>query len=192
MVGLKIALVCFVAVADISGGKAAEVNVPEPPPAVVWETPTEAPTQAPVYVPPVQEGFVAYRIHGYTPPIEWQRDLYNKLAARGIGWYWPYAVCQIFQESRWNQWSDNGVDKGITQQKGVYWANRAAHYGVAGADIWDVYAQFTVFAGMMADLLAANGSVEMALSVYFYGTGEYAPQYIADVMSHWAALEVVR
>ena len=75
MVGIKIALVCFMAVADISGGKAAEANVPEPTPAVVWEAPTEAPTQAPVYVPPAQEGFVAYRIHGKVPPIEWQQYL---------------------------------------------------------------------------------------------------------------------
>ena len=192
MVGLKIALVCFVAVADISGGKAAEANVPEPPPAVVWEAPTEAPTQAPVYVPPVQEGFVAYRIYGITPPIEWQQYLYNELAAKGYAWYMPYAVCQIFQESRWNQYSDNGVDVGLTQQKAVYWQTRAAYWGVPGASIWDPYAQLHVYAGMMCQFLAQTGSVEWALSLYFWGNGDYAPKYIADVMSHWSALEVVR
>lgn len=193
MVGIKIALVCFVAVADISGGKAAEANVPEPTPAVVWEAPTEAPTQAPVYVPPVQEGFVAYRIHGYTPPIEWQQYLYAELEARGIAWYWPYAVCQIFQESRWNQYSDNGVDVGLTQQKAVYWQTRAAHWGVPGASIWDPYAQLKVYAGMMAQYLyISGGSVEWALSWYFWGNGEYAEQYIADVMAHWSALEAIR
>lgn len=192
MVGIKIALVCFVAVADISGGKAAKANVPEPPP-VVAEAPTEAPTQAPVYVPPVQEGFVAYSIYGYTPPIEWQRDLYNELAARGCAWYYPYAVCQVFQESRWSQWSDNGRDFGITQQKGVYWQSRCAYYGIPGADIWDVYAQFKVFAGMMSGFLSASGGdVGMALSLYFLGTGEYSAVYVNNVMAHWSALEVVR
>ena len=194
MVGLKIAIVCFVAMADVYGG--AEVaNVPEPTTAVV-ETPTaptEVPTTAVVPTAPRAEGFVAYSIYGYTPPIEWQQYLYNELAARGCAWYYPYAVCQIFQESRWSQWSDNGRDFGITQQKGIYWQSRAAYYGIPGADIWDVYAQFKVFAGMMSGFLSASGGdVGMALSLYYLGTGEYSSVYVNNVMAHWGALEVVR
>ena len=104
----------------------------------------------------------------------------------------PYAVCQIQQESCWNQYSTNGIDVGLTQQKAVYWQTRAAHWGVPGASIWDPYAQLHVYAGMMCQFLAQTGSVEWALSLYFWGNGDYAPKYIADVMSHWGALEVVR
>ena len=192
MVGIKIALVCFVAMADMSGGKPAVANVPETP-AVVVET-TVVPTIPPATVPapPKSDGFVAYSVHGRTPPIEWQRYLYDQLASLGIAWYYPYAVCQIQQESCWSQWSDNGVDQGITQQKAVYWQTRAAHWGVPGASIWDPYAQLHVYAGMMCQFLAQTGSVEWALSLYFWGNGDYAPKYIADVMSHWSALEVVR
>lgn len=159
--------------------------------AVVVETqaPSEAQTQA--YVPPQKHGTL-YRIHGIMPPEEWQRYLYAELEQRGYAWYMPYAVCQIFQESRWNQYSDNGVDVGLTQQKAAYWQTRAAYWGVPGASIWDPFAQLHVYAGMMCQFLAQTGSVEWALSLYFWGNGDYAPKYIADVMSHWGALEVVK
>lgn len=192
MVGLKIALVFIVMMADMAGGQAPVANEP-----IVIETqaPTEAPTQPPtqeVYIPPAKEGTI-YRIHGMTPPEEWQRYLYAELEARGYAWYMPYAVCQIFQESRWNQYSTNGTDSGLCQQKEVYWQSRAAHWGVPGASIWDPYAQLRVYAGMMCQYLAiSGGSVDWALSWYFWGNGEYAEYYVQNVMAHWGALEVVR
>lgn len=193
MAGLKIAIVCFVAMADISCG-ATVANVPEPTTAVVIETaaPTTEAPRAEIPTAPKSEGFVAYSIYGITPPIDWQQYLYEQLNSLGFGWYMPYAVCQIFQESRWDQYSDNGVDVGLTQQKAVYWQTRAAHWGVPGASIWDPYAQLHVYAGMMCQFLTQTGSVEWALSLYFWGNGDYAPKYIADVMSHLGALEVVR
>lgn len=137
-------------------------------------------------------GFTAYRIRGIMPSVEWQRALYRELERQGIAWYMPYAVCQVFQESRWNQYSDNGCDKGITQQKGIYWEARASRYGVGGASIWDINAQFRVFACMMSQYLAAaNGDIGWALSYYFYGNGYYAEKYVSDVMSHLPYLEGV-
>ena len=134
-----------------------------------------------------------YTIHGITPPIEWQTSLRNELKRCGIEWYMPYAVCQVFQESRWNQYADNGRDKGITQQKGIYWDARAARYGVGGASVWDVKAQFRVYACMMSEYLrSANGNVGWALSLYFYGNGEYAEKYVADVLSHLDYLKEVK
>ena len=188
MVGLKIGIVCFVALADMSGGRPAAVPDPAP---VVWEQPTTAPTEAPkVETQPQAEGFRAYTIHGKTPPVDWQRYLYNELTARGCGWYFPYAVCQIWQESCWNQWSDNGVDRGLTQQKIIYWADRSAYWGVPEASIWDPYAQLHVYACMMCQYLNIyGGDVGMALSLYFYGTGEYAPEYVNYVMSHLEELK---
>lgn len=131
-------------------------------------------------------GFKAYTIHGITPPKEWQKALYRELERNGIAWYMPYAVCQIFQESRWNQYADSGKgDQGITQQKAIYWSSRAARFGAKGASIWDVQAQFKVYAGMMAAYLkAANGDIGWALSYYFYGSGQRADKYVSDVLSH--------
>lgn len=182
----KVFIVMMVVVADcISMTAPAKNTAPEPVPVE-----TQAPTQAWI---PTQEGFVAYRIHGIVPPIEWQQYLYNELASRGYAWYMPYAICQIQQESCWNKYSDNGRDFGLTQQKGIYWADRSAHYGIAGADIWDPYAQLHVFACMMSAYLAYyGGDVGMALSAYYLGAWEYSATYVGHVMSHWEALEVVR
>lgn len=196
MVGIKIAIVCFVAMADMSGGKPAVVNVPETPAVVVETTaaPTEAPTErAQVPTPPMAEGFTAYSLYGITPPLEWQRYLYDQLSARGYGWFYPYAVCQIFLESRWNQWADNGRDRGLCQQKAIYWDSRAAHYGIPGADIWDPYAQLYVFSAMMSGYLAeCGGDVGRALSAYYLGTWDYSQRYVDLVMSHWGALEPIK
>ena len=172
-----------VAMMDTCGLPPEQVSAPTEPVIVSTET-VVAPTE-------IKEGCV-YTIHGMTPPAEWQRYLYSELSVKGYEWYMPYAVCQIWQESCWNQYSTNGIDVGLTQQKAVYWQTRAAHWGVPGASIWDPYAQLHVFAGMMCQFLEQTGSVEWALSLYFWGNGDYAPKYIADVMSHWGALEVVR
>lgn len=194
MMGLKIAIVCFVVMADVSCGKPV-ANVPEPTTAVVIETaaPTTEAPRVEIPTAPHSEGFVAYRIYGITPPIEWQQYLYEQLNSLGYGWYMPYAVCQIFLESRWNQWSDNGRDFGLTQQKGIYWESRCAHYGIPGADIWDVYAQLFIYSRMMCGFLAAHGGdIGWALSDYFLGTGEYSQLYVDYVMENWGALEKVR
>lgn len=192
------AIVMMVVMADIVVNMTPIPNtVPETQPVVVeTQAPTQAPTEAQrteIPAPPAQEGFQAYSIYGRVPPIEWQRYLYDELASRGKAWYMPYAVCQIQQESCWNQYSDNGRDFGLTQQKGIYWADRAAHYGIAGADIWDPYAQLHVFACMMSAYLAYyGGDVGMALSAYYLGAWEYSATYVDAVMEHWGALEVVR
>ena len=194
MMGLKIAIVCFVAMADVSCRKSV-ANVPEPTTAVVIETaaPTTEAPRVEIPTAPHSEGFTAYRIYGITPPIEWQQYLYEQLNSLGYAWYMPYAVCQIFLESRWNQWSDNGRDFGLTQQKGIYWSDRASYYGIAGADIWDPYAQLHVFACMMSAYLAYyGGDVGMAMSAYYLGEWKYSATYVDAVMEHWGALEEVR
>lgn len=181
---MKLTIVMMVMVAEIA---ICPVPVRNTVPETVVQT--EAPTEA-VQIP-TQEGFVAYRIHGNVPPIEWQRYLYNELASRGIAWFMPYAVCQIQQESCWDKYSTNGTDSGLTQQNESYWPARAEHWGVAGASIWDVYAQLHVYACMMCQYLSL-GNVEMALSAYYLGVWDYSVTYVDAVMAHWGALEEVR
>ena len=192
-------IIMMVVLADMVSMTAPVANRDPAPVVIESAAPTEAPTEAPtswvVEIPeaPKAEGVHIYSLYGITPPVEWQEYLYNELASRGYAWYMPYAMCQIFQESRWNQYSDNGRDFGLTQQKGVYWESRAAYWGIPGASIWDPYAQLYVFACIMCGYLdASGGDVGWALSAYYLGAWEYSATYVGHVMSHWEALEVVR
>ena len=194
---IKIA-VCFFALVHVYEPEPQEVIIPitEENAVAIVET-TETPTKG-IEIPiknteTPTEGFVQYSAYGITPPLEWQIGLYTELQNQGIAWYWKFSFCQIMQESRWNRWSDNGQDCGIAQQKEIYWASRAQRYGMPGADIWDVYAQFHVYACMMKEYLRiANNDIGWALSLYFYGNGEYAEKYVADVLSHMDYLKEVK
>lgn len=180
-----------------------ERGLPEPTTAMVETTTAWVPpiteTVPPVTVPTTENvlsdysrGFKRYRVNGVLPPYEWQWYLYGKLADRGLEWFYPTAVCQIYQESNWNQWSDNGRDFGLCQQKGIYWDSRAAAAGIPGADIWDVYAQLTVYAWMMGNNLeAAGGNVGQALSIYYLGYAGWSDEYVGHVMRWMDYLEVV-
>ena len=197
MIIAGLAMAFMINCCDGGCGVTKEIPVENPTEAVVeivetqpWIEPT---TQAYIPEAPRSEGFVAYSIYGITPPIEWQRYLYDKLASKGFAWYQPYAICQIFLESRWNQWSDNGRDFGLTQQKGIYWEARAAHWGIPGANIWDPYAQLHVYSCMMCQYLSASGGdVGWAMSAYYLGAWDYSDFYVSKVMEGWDHLEVVR
>lgn len=181
MIGIGIALVCIVVMADLVSPKPI-VHETKSVETTAWEEPQTAPVW--------QNECKVYRVAGKVPPVEWQEYLYRQLEARGIGWWMPYAVCQIQQESNWNQWSTNGHDHGLTQQKGVYWADRAYNAGWAGADIWDPYAQLYVYAWLMGQYLAATGySPEGALSLYYLGYPGYSEEYIGHVMRWMSGLE---
>ena len=145
--------------------------------------------QIEAYIP---YGFKYYTVAGQSISKDLQRYLYGRLEHFGIAWYYPYAVCQIWQESRWNQTSTNGRDHGICQMKGIYWDGRAANAGLQGADIWDPYAQLHVFSYMMAGYLnAAGGNTGRALSMYFLGTDQWSDTYVNNVMSWMPALQEV-
>lgn len=179
-------LTCTVVLSD--GGGYSEY--PKEPQEVVAEVKTDTQSiQSPTEVGKAED-FKVYTIHGVSPDEGLQRHLYTKLTERGIGWYMPYAVCQIWQESRWNPKSTNGRDHGLTQQKGIYWDGRAAAYGIPGADIWDPYAQLHVYTAMMAGYLAASGGdVGRALSMYYLGADGWAQNYVDAVTGHLNSLK---
>lgn len=152
---------------------------------------TEAymPETTAVYVP---DGFKYYSVAGQSISKDLQRYLYDRLDHFGMTWYYPYAVCQIWQESRWNPMSTNGRDHGLCQIKGIYWEGKARDAGIPGADIWDPYAQLHVFSYMMAGYLnAAGGNTGLALSMYFLGVNEWSDTYVNHVMSWMPTLQEV-
>lgn len=189
---LLIALLAFLA--SIAGA-VQERGLPEPTTAVVVETTTAwvpEETTPPQTAPVWQDSFRRYRVNGVLPPYEWQWYLYGRLADRGLEWWYPYAVCQIYQESNWNQYSTNGKDHGLCQFKGIYWDGWASAAGIPGADIWDVYAQLTVYVWMMGNnLAAAGGNVGQALSLYYLGYAGWSDEYISHVTRWLDYLEVV-
>ena len=205
--GIAKMVVVAVLVADLISPRVA-IKLPEPTTAAVIETTQTQHTQSVgsvETVPPVtvqttesvssdySRGFVHYRVGECVPPYEWQWYLYGKLADRGLEWFYPTAVCQIYQESNWNQWSDNGRDFGLCQQKGIYWDSRAAAAGIPGADIWDPYAQMYVYTWMMSEYLRATGyNVNQALSMYYTGTWDYSETYVGHVIRWMDYLEVVK
>lgn len=196
-----VAMCCVCLMMDISGGGVYRERKPDEPTAVVEATtePTQIQHTQSVERPTesvrndYSRGFVHYSISGNVPAYEWEWYLYCKLADRGLEWFYPYAICQIWQESRWNAASTNGRDHGLTQQRGIYWDSRAAQAGIPGADIWDPYAQIHVYVWQMEQYLAAaNYSVDGALSIYFLGYAGYAGEYVGHVMAWMDYLEVVQ
>lgn len=188
---LIIALLTFLA--SIAGA-VQEQGLPEPTTAVIETTTAWVPeeTAPPQTAPQWQNNFRLYRVNGVLPPYEWQWYLYGKLADRGLEWFYPVAVAQIYQESNWNQWADNGRDRGLCQQKAIYWETRAAQADIPGADIWSPYAQIHVYVWMMAQYIEAAGwSVEGALSIYFLGHAGYSAEYVGHVMKWLNYLEVM-
>lgn len=188
--GIAKVIVIAVMVADIVAPRAVEIKLPEPTTAIVETTTAWVPEET---APQWQNSFRRYRVNGVLPPYEWQWYLYGKLADRGMEWFYPTAVCQIYQESNWNQYSTNGKDHGLCQFKGIYWDGWASAAGIPGADIWDVYAQLTVYVWMMGNnLSAAGGNVGQALSLYYLGYAGWSDEYVGHVMRWIDYLEVVQ
>lgn len=202
-----VAMCCVCLMMDISGGGVYRERNPGEPAAVVEATTDPTQTQHTQSVETASQsverptesvssdysrGFTHYRVNGVTPPYEWEWYLYGKLADRGLEWFYPYAVCQIYQESNWNQWSDNGRDKGLCQQRAVYWSERSAQAGIPGADIWNVNAQIHVYVWQMEQYLAAAGyDVGGALSIYYLGYAGWSDEYVGHVLRWMDYLEVV-
>ncbi len=141
---------------------------------------------------PYEEYFKYYNVAGVEIRKDLQKYLYDRLEYFGIAWYYPYAVCQIFQESRWNPYSTNGEDHGLCQIKGIYWDKRCEASGIPGSDIWDPYSQLHVFAWLMKQYLDVSGNnTGKALSIYFLGYDGYSDLYVKHVMSWMYQLQEV-
>ena len=141
---------------------------------------------------PQKSGFVYYSVAGQYPNRDYEAYLYNQLDSIGIAWWYPYAVAQIFQESRWNPSSTNGKDHGICQFKGIYFQSRAQHFaGMTNADIWNPYDSLKVYAYYIKAILAGhNNNVASTLSFYICGDDIHWDQtYINHVMGWYNQLK---
>lgn len=186
-------LTCTLAFANIGGhGFEAQLPPEEPTEIMVEETTVvdTVPVETVEYIP-----LPTYSVNGACLDYGLQMFLRDQLAARGCGWFFVTALCQIYGESRYNVWAENsnGLDKGLCQCRETYWNTWAAQIGWPGASIWDPYAQIAVYAMLMSGYLyASNYDTNMALSMYYLGTDGYAAEYVAYITGFFDTIREVR
>ena len=137
----------------------------------ISEVQTEETTaSAQQYIPPL------YSVNGAVMPTDLQVYLYEQLAARGIGWFFPYAVLIAYQESKFDIYAQNpnGLDKGLFQYRITYWS-----YG----DIFNPYDQINVFVNQMTNRANSGCDILTMISRHKQSDwGPYDPEYVAQVM----------
>ena len=111
----------------------------------------------------------------------WQDYLYEKLAAVGREWFYPYAVAQAMQESGFNPLNqignDSDPDKGLFSFRIWYW-NSA--YG----DIYDWHAQINAYIDRVLPYLTSNTeeAINRAIVQHYNSSNqELNEKYIKDV-----------
>ena len=134
-------------------------------------------TEAPVdYNDGVYRGDI-YQVCGVELDPEIGDFLVRELQAHDIEWWLPYALAQMFQESRFEPRAanKNGLDKGILQYRVTYW-------DWSRGDIFDYKAQIRLYVEQTARRLASGCSIWETVSRHNtsdYGT--YNAEYVAQV-----------
>ena len=127
-----------------------------------------------------------YMVDGYIPDESLQTYLYQRLCESNIGYFFPYAVCLIAQESTWNPLAQNpnGRDKGLLQFRVEY---------VPWMDWTNPYQQIDYFVAQMANRAARGLTVSQMISCHYASDyGEYCQSYVDAVMAHAERLVQIR
>ena len=133
-----------------------------------------------------------YSVNGQVLDCCLQVYLYDRLEEKGIEWWYEYALCQSYQESRYDIYAVNQTnfeDKGLFQYKQRYWAGIAAQYGRGGADIFDPYAQIDVYTSQIAERINKGEDVYSAISDHYTGGSGYSQKYVNEVMQWMSKME---
>lgn len=147
----------------------------------VGETKAAAP---PVVTTTAASATPLFTVDGALLDPKLQEYAYNTLCALGIGWYFPTFLCQMYQESRFNQAAVSAHgDYGLCQLKGIYHTYFCDLAGIHGADlINDPFANIHVGAFLMAYYFNQCNDVNTAISAYYTGSvNEYCADYVAQV-----------
>ena len=138
-------------------------------------------------------GMALYSVNGATLSLYLQEYLYGQLARYGAEWFFPVALCQIYQESRYkaDAQNPNGQDKGLCQFREQFWEYHARLSGLYEYDIWNPIDQLWVYSWLMAEnLRKSGGDIGMALSRYYLGEDTYSEAYVTAVMQWFGTMEV--
>lgn len=127
-----------------------------------------------------------YAVDGYIPDESLQTYLYTQLCNSGIGYFFPYSVCLIAQESTWNPLAENpnGLDKGLLQYRTSFWPI---------LEWWNPYAEIDVFVAQMANRANNGKTVSEMISAHNQSDwGPYCQSYVDAVMQHSNTLVQIR
>lgn len=119
---------------------------------------------------------------------EYECELYARLIAHGIEWWYPYGRAQMFQESGigGNPYAENpnGLDKGILQYRITYWSAVCVQHGYpADTSIFDWQAQIAIYTADTARRLRSGCSIEDTISRHKQSDyGAYDAVYVEQVM----------
>ena len=148
------------------------------------ETKSESrPVEAPEQTEPEKPLFEYYTVNGSKLSETLQEYLQRQLAARGHSELFPIALCQIYQESRFNSQTvaPNGLDMGLCQFRVTYFDAFAAEAGLVEWNIMSPIDSIYVYAYMMGKYLDQTGSIDAALSMYYTGGNYYSAAYVQQV-----------
>lgn len=127
-----------------------------------------------------------YAVDGYIPDESLQTYLYTQLCNSGIGYFFPYSVCLIAQESEWNPLAENpnGLDKGLLQYRTSFWPT---------LEWWNPYAEIDIFVQQMANRANMGCTVSDMISRHNQSDwGSYCQEYVDAVMAHANTLVQIR
>lgn len=141
-------------------------------------------SQVPEVVSP-SYSYPLYTINGELIDPVIQQKLHDALEKHGIAYWYEGALCQMYQESRGQQYAvnpNNGIDCGLFQYRSTYWN---------GGDIFDVDAQIERYASDMAARFNSGLSVDEAISRH--NTSDYVTavnwEYVNQVKQHLATMK---
>lgn len=136
-----------------------------------------------------------YTVNGSRLPDELSNYAYSVCQQFGIEWYYPHLLCQMYQESRFQQSavSPSG-DYGLMQLKGIYHAYFKQIAGIPWADLVnDPYANIYCGIYLMQMYLHQCGDLNTAISAYNTGSvNSYNPAYVNQVRQWEGTLQRIR
>lgn len=119
-------------------------------------------------------------------PQEILDELRARLSAHCIEWWEPYALAQMFQESRFGIYVENrnGLDKGLLQYRVTYWSALCTQHGLpAETDIFDWRAQLNIYVQDTARRIGNGLTVNEIISRHMMSDyGPYNETYVNNVM----------
>ena len=141
-----------------------------------------------------------YSVNGATLDFGLQDYIYDTLKSYDMEWYYATFLCQIYQESRYDQnavaYHANGtVDVGLCQLKNIYHDEIRAIAGLGpDANFWtDPYANLAGGMALMRRNWMACWDINTAISTYMTGTTSvYSPFYVSDVRKWESTLMEVK
>lgn len=138
-----------------------------------------------------------YKVNNVVLSVDMQDFIYRTCCNMGIEYYFPYFLCQIYQESKFDPRavSKDGIDYGYCQLRIYYHDDFKNQVGHPEWDlINDPFANIYVGCHLMAtNLTATDGNISEALKLYFNSGSDYWNSiYVGDVMQWTGVLERIK